>query len=55
MFQINNCKKKFYYKPYPIGNLVNLIEPKIYEKLVETFPNKELFEFKKDLGKKYNL
>ena len=55
MFQINNCKKKFYYKPYPIGNLVNLIEPKIYEKLVETFPNKDLFEFKKDLGKKYSL
>ncbi len=55
MFQINNCKKKFYYKPYPIGKLDDLIEPEIYDNLVNKFPEKELFEFKKDLGKKYSL
>ncbi len=55
MFQINTCNKKFIYKPYPIGNLINLIDPKIYDKLVDEFPKKELFEFKKDLGKKFSL
>lgn len=55
MFQINTCHKQFIYKPYPIGSLVNLIDPKIYDKLVAEFPKKELFEFKKDLGKKFSL
>ena len=55
MFQINTCNKQFIYKPYPVGNLINLIDPKIYDKLVEEFPEKDLFEFKKDLGKKFSL
>ena len=37
MFQINTCNKQFIYKPYPVGNLINLIDPKIYDKLVEEF------------------
>ena len=55
MFQINTCIKNFSYKPYPIGNLKNLIDPEIYNQLVDEFPKKELFEFKKDLGKKFSL
>lgn len=55
MFQINTCIKNFTYKPYPIGNLQNLIDTETYNKFVEEFPDKELFEFKRDLGKKFSL
>lgn len=55
MFQINTCNKNFIFKPYPVGSLLNLIDPEIYNKFVEEFPKKELFEFKKDLGKKFSL
>jgi hypothetical protein len=43
------------YKPFPVLSLKNFINKQYYIQLVNTFPEKELFEFKENLGKKYSL
>lgn len=46
---------EFDYVPYPIGIIHKVIEQTFYEELVESFPPKQLFAFKPDLGNKYSL
>lgn len=48
-------KTNFRYEPYPIGVSKEVLSPDYYDTLVESFPPKELFEFKANLGNKYSL
>lgn len=53
MIQLN--KTVFDYTPFPIGVISEAIAPDLYEKFVDAFPPKELFQFKQSLGNKYSL
>lgn len=45
----------FRYEPYPIGLIKPVMDPGLYETLVEAFPPVELFKFMPKLGNKYTL
>jgi hypothetical protein len=45
----------FDYEPYPAGVVKPVFEPGLYERLVASYPDKSLFEFKPALGNKYSL
>jgi hypothetical protein len=45
----------FLYEPYPIGLIKPVMDPGLYDRLVDTFPPVELFEYKPELGSKYIL
>jgi hypothetical protein len=46
---------KFLYEPYPIGVARGVFGESFYQKLVDTFPSRELFSFMPLLGNKYSL
>ena len=45
----------FDYEPYPICYSTDVIDAETYARLVETYPDRELFEYKPNLGHKYSL
>ncbi len=45
----------FDYEPYPSGVVRPVFEAGLYERLVASYPDKSLFEFKPALGNKYSL
>jgi len=55
MFNTKSPNINIHYRPFPVISLKNFIDKEYYIKLVDTFPEKELFEFKQNLGKKYSL
>jgi hypothetical protein len=55
MFNTKSPNINIYYKPFPVMSLKKFIDEEYYVKLVDAFPEKELFEFKQNLGKKYSL
>ncbi len=48
-------KAEFRYDPYPIGIVRPVMEPELYETLVESFPPVELFKYMPKFGHKYTL
>lgn len=46
---------EFRYEPYPIGLIKPIMEPALYDTLVDAFPPLELFEFFPGIGNKYSL
>ena len=53
MLSFNNVN--FIYEPYPIGVARGVFEPSLYQKLVDSFPPAELFNFMPLHGNKYSL
>ena len=53
MLSLNNSQ--FYYDPYPIGLASQVFPEDLYLSLVDSFPPRDLFVFKKHLGNKYSL
>ena len=45
----------FVYEPYPIGLAQRVFADDVYTRLVESFPPRDLFEYKQALGHKYSL
>lgn len=48
-------KARFEYDPYPVCYTDEVFEPSVYQQLVAQYPDKELFEYKPELGNKYSL
>ncbi len=48
-------KAEFRYDPYPIGIVRPVMEPELYDALVESFPPVELFKYMPKFGHKYTL
>jgi hypothetical protein len=46
---------KFDYEPYPIGLISKVFDDKLYERLVNSYPDKSLFRHMPHLGNKYSL
>jgi hypothetical protein len=46
---------RFDYEPYPIGVAAEVFEPKLYDKLLATYPDLKLFQHMPKLGNKYSL
>lgn len=46
---------RFDYEPYPIGVAAEVFEPKLYDKLLTTYPDPKLFQHMPKLGNKYSL
>ena len=53
MFKFEHAE--FRYEPYPIGLVRPVMDQSYYDELVDSFPPKELFEFKEKFGNKYTL
>lgn len=53
MFNFDGAE--FRYEPYPIGLIRPIMEPALYDALVDSFPPLELFKFFPGIGKKYSL
>lgn len=45
----------FVYEPFPMGVIANVFPEDVYARMVASWPSKELFVFKPNLGKKYSL
>lgn len=52
---LNLSRANFRYEPYPIGIIRNIFEPKLYSRLVDSFPPVELFHFMQHHGNKWSL
>jgi hypothetical protein len=48
-------RAEFRYEPYPIGIIRNIFEPKLYRRLVDSFPPVNLFHFMQNHGDKWSL
>jgi hypothetical protein len=46
---------EFRYEPFPIGFIRNVLDPELYERLLASWPDEHLFEYKPSLGNKYSL
>lgn len=46
---------RFDYEPFPVCYVKDVLGPDVYRRLVETYPDKEIFEYKPNLGHKYSL
>ena len=46
MFNTKSPNINIHYRPFPVISLKNFIDEEYYNKLVDAFPEKELFEFK---------
>ncbi len=52
---LNLKNAQFDYEPYPICYMSDVLPQDLYEELVDTYPDRELFEYKRKLGHKYAL
>lgn len=55
MYCFNFEKFEFDYEPYPIGLASEIILPDFYQELVRDFPQKDLFIYRPNYGKKWSL
>jgi hypothetical protein len=46
---------RFWYEPYPIGVIPSVVDPDLYEALIESYPPIDLFVPLPEVGKKYVL
>ncbi|MBP9034923.1 MAG: hypothetical protein KBG29_13565, partial [Pseudomonadales bacterium] len=46
---------KFRYEPFPIGQMVPMVDASAYAEMLANWPKKELFEYVPRLGNKYSL
>lgn len=52
---LNYGSAAFDYEPYPICYITDVLDEDTYGRLVETYPDRELFEYKPELGHKFSL
>lgn len=52
-FNAENLKLR--YEPFPIGQMMPMVDPAVYAEMVANWPKKGLFEFMPRLGNKYAL
>jgi len=51
----NGENLKFRYEPFPIGQMVPMVDAAAYQEMLANWPKKELFEYVPRLGNKYSL